>query len=146
MPNKLEEMFATDITEYILKIGKQNDRKYEQVRIDNPYYCLSPMWVRILFVYYFIPTLRTVIGLHQARDKHMQNKGRKTSRRKTNAYLNITNSSTLFVIKNKQFKICRQYFWPIRLGDIEKTDGGTSQVVQEIRFCAFKAWGHGFDP
>ena len=29
MPNKLEEMFATDITEYILKIGKQNDRKYE---------------------------------------------------------------------------------------------------------------------
>ena len=36
--------------------------------------------------------------------------------------------------------------WPIRLGDIEKTDGGTSQVVQKIRFCAFNAWGHGFDP
>ena len=93
----------------------------------------------VCFVYYFIPMFRTVIGLHQAPNKHMQNKGIKTSRRKTNAYLHITKSSTLFVIKNKQFKTWRQYFWPIRLGDTEKTDGGF-RIFTFIKSAVFSGW------
>lgn len=84
----------------------------------------------VCFVHYLIPELRTVKA-HIRLSINIRGIKELTSRRKTNAYSHITKFSTSLVTRNKQIKIWRHYFLPIRLGDIKKTDIKNVQDIEK---------------